>query len=235
MQTKILLFFIFLPFAYLTSNFYTNIPYNKSSGIFYNNLGEAKIENSKLTLLAHINVTHLNKAFDKAKHFYAKSLNLCTTALNDKRNHNFVSFHCELTLKLIKEQLAEITNKAEILSHITGRVISPRRRRGLVNGVSYALNWLFGTPDADDAKYYTDSINTLLSDNRQTQTLLKSQIQVITSTIKNFNNSVASLKENEEQMNSNIKLINKLAIETNSYIETLNLETLITQQTMTDQ
>ncbi|GLV43803.1 hypothetical protein CBL_11617 [Carabus blaptoides fortunei] len=160
MQTKILLFFLFLPFVHSTSNLYTNTPYNKSSGIFYNNLGEAKITNSKLTLLGHINVTHLNRALDKAKHFYAKSSNLCTTALKDKRNHNFVSFHCEPTLKLINEQLAEITNKAEILSHITGRVISPRKRKGLVNGVSYALNWLFGTPDADDAKYYSDNYTT---------------------------------------------------------------------------
>lgn len=218
MTIKILLSLLLLPTVISSSNYYTNTVYNKSIGIFYNNLGETKITNSKLTLLSHINMSHLNDMFMKTKQYYTKSLNLCTRALTNPYKHNHISFHCEQTLKLINEQLAEINNKNEILNYITGKVTS-RLGRGLINGVSFALNWLFGTPDADDAKYYTESINVLLNDNKQTQTLLKSQIQVITSTIKKFNNSVVSLKDTEAQMNRNILLINKLSIEVNGYID----------------
>ena len=63
---------------------------------------------------------------------------------------------------MIKDQLSDITVKDETIHHLSGQRLQ-----------SYALNWLFGTLDADDAQYYTDSINTLLNDNRQTQTLLK--------------------------------------------------------------
>ena len=92
---------------------------------------------------------------------------------------------------------------------------------------------LYGTPDADDAQYYTDSINTLLNDNRQTQTLLKSQIQMISSTIRNFNNSVNFLKLNENKLNKNILLINELSTTTNRKIDELKLENIITQHIMT--
>lgn len=94
----------------------------------------------------------------------------------------------------------------------------------------HILNWLIGTPDADDAKYYSDSIKALLNDNRQTQTLLKSQIQIASSTIKNFNNSIASLKVTEETLNNNIRLINKYMVGTENHISNLSLEAVIMEQ-----
>ena len=53
---------------------------------------------------------------------------------------------------MIKDLLSDITIKDKTI-HIC---------------VSYALNWLFSNLDADDAQYYTNSISTLLNDNRQT-------------------------------------------------------------------
>ncbi|KAK9739053.1 Baculovirus F protein [Popillia japonica] len=112
--------------------------------------------------------------------------------------------------------------------------------------MSTALNWLIGTPDADDAKYYSDSIHDLFNENKQTQTLLKSQIQIISSTIRNFNSSftslkvnernlndnidkITSLKVNERNLNDNIDKINRLAKETNSRSNELALDSTITQ------
>lgn len=225
---KIILFVLFLPLISSTS-FYNINEFNKSSGIFYSNMGVTKISNSKLTLLSHINLTHLHHSFTVAKYYFKASLNLCTSALNEPSKHNHVSFHCEQTLNIIRDQLNEIEDKNEILLDISGQESSLRVRRGLINGISYGLKWLFGTPSAEDAQYYSDSINVLLDDNKQTQTLLKSQIQIISSTIKNVNASIISLKQNEDELNNNIQLINKFSSNTNNYLDKLNIESTITQ------
>ena len=62
---------------------------------------------------------------------------------------------------MIKDLLSDITIKDKTI-HIC---------------VSYALNWLFSNLDADDAQYYTNSISTLLNDNRQTQILKSGDFQ----------------------------------------------------------
>lgn len=230
-----LLLISLFPLLVATNNHpYIIKPLSQSSGLFYNLLGTAQISNSKLTLLSHLNLTYINEGQFVLKRYYVKSLSLCKTAIQDKnQQHSLVSFHCDQTLKIINDQIKEIYKKTEILSHLTGINHNKRTKRGLINGVSYALNWLFGTPSASDAKYYTDSINALLQDNKQTQTLLKSQIQIISSTIRNFNNSVSSLKQNEKKLNENLKLINTFASETSNSLDKLELESLILQHTIT--
>lgn len=217
----------------------TNTPaYNissltQTSGLFYNFIGSTQISNSKLTLLTHLNVSYLIEGREALERYYTKSIGLCKLAMKDNNEHNHASFHCDQTLRIINDQLKEIYTSMETLNYLTGRIENTRRKRGLINGVSYALNWLFGTPSASDAQYYTDSINALLQDNKQTQTLLKSQIQIISSTIRNFNNSVTSLKINEDKLNENLKQINSFSQRVNNAIDKLELESLITQHILT--
>ncbi|KAK9686977.1 Baculovirus F protein [Popillia japonica] len=147
--------------------------------------------------------------------------------MNTPESHSHATFHCKQTLDIIKHQIDNINVKSEILRYLLGLDTQIRKKRGLINGLSYALNWLTGTPDADDAEYYTESIRSLLNDNKQTQTLLKSQIQIISSTIRNFNHSASSLKRNEEQLNRNVGLINKLSKDVSKDIDKLKVESLI--------
>ncbi|KAK2575228.1 hypothetical protein KPH14_012810 [Odynerus spinipes] len=213
--------------------YYTNSPITHASGMFYDKLGVTQICNKKLTLLTHINITYLNQTRDILKLNYIKSQNLCSIILKDEIDRNHVSFHCEQSLKTINEELQDIEKKSEILNHLTNQETSKRKRRGLINGVSYAINWLFGTPDAGNAQFYTDSINMLRNDNKQTQTLLKTQIQIISSTIRNFNNSLQSLKYNEDTMNENFKRIDDFSMQANSHLSRLALESITTQQITT--
>lgn len=230
----LLTIFLFPLLVFSNDHPYKITTLSQSSGLFYNLLGTAQISNSKLTLLSHLNMTYINEGQYILRRYYTKSLSLCKMAIQDNnQQHTPVSFHCDQTLKIINDQIKEIYRKTETLSHLTGTTRSQRRKRGLINGVSYALNWLFGTPSASDAKYYTDSINALLQDNKQTQTLLKSQIQIISSTIRNFNNSVSSLKQNEQKLNENLKLINAFASKTSNSLDKLELESLILQHTIT--
>lgn len=225
-----ILLLLLVPIPTLSSTHYINTPYTKSSGIFFHNLGTSRISTLKLTLLTHVNVSYLNEANNILNRYYSKSLNLCKQATGSAQKSNLVSFHCERTLELIKQRLTEIKTKDEILNHLSVKESHTRKRRGLIDGASYALKWLIGTPDADDANYYSGSINTLLEDNKQTQTLLKSQVQIISNTIQNFNNSVILLKQGEQQMNDNFHKISMLSNTLVDEVHQLKLETTITDQ-----
>ena len=55
---------------------------------------------------------------------------------------------------------------------------------------------------------------------------------MISSTIRNFNNSVNFLKLNENKLNKNILLINELSATINRKLDELKLENIITQHIM---
>lgn len=74
--------------------------------------------------------------------------------------------------------------------------------------VSYALTWLIGTPDADDAKYYDNVIQQIEKDDKSFQNLLKEQVLFVKNTISHFNESIVSLKIHKQTFNDNIKKLN---------------------------
>ncbi|KAK9687374.1 Integrase zinc binding domain [Popillia japonica] len=186
---------------------------------------------NRLNISFKIAKENLINSKQRSKHYYDKRSNATEfKATGSAQKSNHVSFHCERTLELIKQRLTEIKTKDEILNHLSVKESHTRKRRGLIDGASYALKWLIGTPDADDANYYSGSINTLLEDNKQTQTLLKSQVQIISNTIQNFNNSVILLKQGEQQMNDNFHKISMLSNTLVDEVHQLKLETTITDQ-----
>lgn len=179
---------------------------NAVYGISYNQLGTARITSNKLTLSSHLNISYLIESRHILERSYQRSLSLCITALKNKKESNHIHFYCDQSLNSINGQLKEINKKYNIIHHYLGQR-SHRRRRRLSNSLSTALNCLTGTPDAEDAQYYSDSIYTLIDENKQTQTLLKSQVQIISSTIRNFNNSFGLWKITRGRKTISIKLI----------------------------
>lgn len=176
-------------------------PINSSAGLFYKNLGNAKISNQKFSLVLFYNLTLLDNQLELVKYHYTKAVSLCH--ITDEENYNV--FYCTNQIKLIHNTLIKIQNKIDILEKHT------RQKRGLINGISYGLKWLFGTPDADDAMFYSDSINSLIDDQKQTHTLMQQQIRIISSTIQNFNNTLMNLKNNEYILNSNLEQFNNFS------------------------
>ncbi|XP_076387320.1 uncharacterized protein LOC143264351 [Megachile rotundata] len=75
-----------------------------------------------------------------------------------------------------------------------------------------------------------NSMRIALNDNKKTQNILKSQVQVVSSAIRNFNESSRTLKVNENLLNENIKLVNVFASDTNLHLHQLKIESLIIQQ-----
>ncbi|XP_063920701.1 uncharacterized protein LOC135135549 [Zophobas morio] len=110
-----------------------------------------------------------------------------------------------------KDEIQHILEENHATTASGHNFIHSRKRRGIVNGVSTGLKWLFGIPDADDAEFYSDSIKSLLSQNRDTQLLMQKQIHIISSAITNYNNSVSSFKNYEMRLNENINRFNNFS------------------------
>lgn len=187
----------FLLFVISSITSYKIKPIDSSSGLIYAHLGRVKLSNQKYTLLTFINLTHINEKIDETYFLYQKSLGICNKLPTTK-----FDFHCQNQLAYINTKIKNIENDFSIIS----RQLTPRRiKRGILNGIGDGLKFLFGTPDAEDAQFYTDSINTLVSNQKQTAVLMQQQIRVVSSTITTFNNSLQTLNRNTKTLNENIK------------------------------
>lgn len=90
----------------------------------------------------------------------------------------------------------------------TIQIITPseetRKKRGIINGLGTTFKWLTGTLDAADGEHINKCLDQLEADDHKVQELLKQQIQIVTSTIKNFNNSINTMFLHENSVNKYI-------------------------------
>lgn len=200
-------------------------PIKSSSGLFYKHLGKAQLTTNKFTLLTYYNLTLLSDQINSSYMFYYKSLAIC-----NKLYTSHIDFHCQNQLKYIRTKIDSIQANYAIISHQLAII---RQKRGLINGVGDGLKWLFGVPDADDAQFYTDSINSLMSNQKQTETLIQQQIKIISSTISNFNTSMQILNKNNKVLNENIKKFNEFMEHTASFEERITHDYDINQHIIT--
>ncbi|XP_061721041.1 LOW QUALITY PROTEIN: uncharacterized protein LOC133527864 [Cydia pomonella] len=83
-----------------------------------------------------------------------------------------------------------------------------RQKRELLDGLSVVLKWLIGTPDAKDAMHYEDCINQLEKRETDLSSLMLEQTQIISSTVKTFNESILKITYDELIINENIERLN---------------------------
>lgn len=206
----------------LNQEAYTLKPLENTAGIFYHNLGYAKIHTDYFSLLSYTNISLINKRTVFVKSTYDNTLMLCSKLPG--------TGFCQEPLKLIKIQIPQLETKFETIINLVGhREGNKRKRRGLFNGVSYAFNWLFGTPDADDAKYYSDSIKSLFQQNHDIQALMRQQIHIMSDAIQNYNNTAQTLQSNEEKLNYNILQFNNFSESTSNKIQKLELTQVVSR------
>lgn len=110
----------------------------------------------------------------------------------------------------------------KIISHEINTLY--RRKRGLINFVGDAFKWLFGTPDAGDAQFYSDSINQIINNEKQTEVLMQRQVSIISQTISNFNNSIRKMNENIKVLDRNLQNFNRFSNEIKTFKEKLDFE-----------
>ena len=110
------------------------------------------------------------------------------------------------TISFLKTNLNKIDTRLSELSLYLGKNI--RSKREILDGLGTVLKWLIGTPDAKDAKRYDECINALEKREIKITSLMSQQLQIVSSTVDNFNRTINKLSYDEEIMNNNIIRLN---------------------------
>lgn len=119
-------------------------------------------------MLTYHNLTHINNQVNVISTYYSLSLNLRNLA-----NSAHISADCNNQLRYIQNKLSSIHQDFRIISHQLNLI---RQKRGIINGIGNAFKWLFGTPNANDAEFYTSSINQLINNQKQNEVLMQQQV-----------------------------------------------------------
>ncbi|XP_044766263.1 uncharacterized protein LOC123322383 [Coccinella septempunctata] len=219
-MTKIIVLLQLFTFqVLLQAHQYEINPIKSSSGLLYHNLGKAQISNEKYIILTYHNLTHFKYQVVQILGFYSNSINLCDIAMAEHLSND-----CKNQLSYVKTKVTIIEEIYNIISH---QINMPRKKRGLFNGVGTAIKWLTGNPDSEDAQFYSDAINQIINNEKQTDVLMQQQVSILSSTISNFNNSFYKMNENIGILNKNLKEFNQFSKDLNNIQHAYEIESQI--------
>lgn len=140
----------------------------------------------------------------------------------DQISSKYPSFPNVLTTKsYLKINLDKIDSRLSELNMYLGK--NSRQKRELLDGLSSLLKYLIGTPDAKDAKHYDECIDLLEKRELDLSNLMQKQIQITSSTIKNFNETIFKISYDEQIINENIDRLNDYLNKTSSSIFNLKV------------
>lgn len=141
---------------------------------------------------------------------FEEKLELIT--LSQKQTENLCSKHefletiaCKTSLVLLNQIIPNLYRKDQTLKQLTNR--QHRVKRAWFNIIGSAFKTVFGTLNEDDAKIYNDAINHVSHDEHNLAHLLKKQIQVVKTTLTNFNHTINNLNDNRDLLNANLQKI----------------------------
>jgi hypothetical protein len=146
---------------------------------------------------------------------------------------SLVPFHiektlCKQSLKLLESRIPQIKTK---YTSFTELIKHRRCKRGIINGVGSVLKTLFGTMDDNDAQYYNDAINRVISDNKHFKNLLQDQTQIIQDTLITFNNTITEFNICKRKLNENITMFNNFSNFIENFTEGIKVSQLVTEHT----
>lgn len=173
-------------------------------------------------MITYLNISIYNQKFKLIKDTYEKSKYLCN---NIKQEGNNIYF-CTQTLNYHEVQVPNLFSKIESIKDLIGH---SRGKRGWFNGIGSMFKTIFGTLDSDDARYYDEVISKVNSDENTIFDLMKSQIQVVKTTITNFNETIKNMKFTEQKINENIKMFNEYSKKQTNAINKLKMFELINE------
>lgn len=114
--------------------------------LFYQDLGIARISNNAYTLLTFKNNSIYEEHLHLVISIYDRSTQLCSHSRYTNVSYSKI-YRCGTQIHVISEQIEMLNEKFEAICHLTGHQTSEKRsKRGLFNGISSAIKWLFGIP-----------------------------------------------------------------------------------------
>lgn len=161
----------------------------------------------------------MDEQLDACTRWFTNILRICSEI------DGFKSLDCTRVSELFKVKIPYLEEKRNTVENLIGH---KRVKRGWFDGIGSVFKTIFGVLDVNDAEYYDQMIDKIQIDDKAITNLLRNQIQVVKSTITNFNETIMTLKLNEEQLNKNIFKFNNFSKSVLEKIKKLNISEQIT-------
>uniref|UniRef100_A0A2A4JGA4 Uncharacterized protein n=1 Tax=Heliothis virescens TaxID=7102 RepID=A0A2A4JGA4_HELVI len=164
--------------------------------VYFDKIADMQIRQDDWKMVVYYNMTTYWRSLQNIAD-YVTHLNSLT-----KKEPTLISIASQL-----EHEIKEIQHYNDVLQSEHGR----RKKRGLINGIGNAANYLFGVLDEDFAKKYDRDINLIQTNENHLLTLYKEQTSIV-------EGEYNILKRNEDIMNKQFTLINKRIQEANEHI-----------------
>ncbi|KAJ0171671.1 hypothetical protein K1T71_012434 [Dendrolimus kikuchii] len=166
----ITLLIFFLTSAVIASSEYNITKLNNNKHIFFDNVGDMRLIQDQWKLIAY---------YDMQPYWQgSKVLTSYITHLDKMCIHSENNNHCSIVLLQLRHGYKELEFYDRMLRN--QKFDTPRRmRRGLVNGIGYIANTLFGVLDERFAEQYERDINLVKTNQNHLLHLWKNQTSVI--------------------------------------------------------
>lgn len=165
--------------------------------MYYERETDIRISNDHWNLIVYKDLTTISDAYNHN--------NLVLDTLSRKILYNSNNSH-SFSQSLRTHDKALYTISKRIGSNIKTIQLetSYRYKRGILNGIGSIWKAITGNLDAADGEYFNDCINKFEKDDKEMQMLLKNQVQIVSTTIRNFNDSIRKLALDEQDVNYNL-------------------------------
>ncbi|CAG5003702.1 unnamed protein product [Parnassius apollo] len=171
---------------------------SSSRVVYFDKVSDVQIIQDKWKMVVYYNMTTYWRSLDNIQNYVNHLNTLC------KKEAAYLTISSQF-----QHELNEIQHYNDILRSEHG---PSRRKRGLVNGIGYLANSLFGTLDERFANQYVKDINIIQSNENHLLNLYKNHTSIIES---EYN----LLKRNEEVMNTQFRIIDNHLAETEKRIQ----------------
>lgn len=203
-------------YGYCTSGQYVNKPITHPAGIYYEQVKNVKIVGQHWKLISYLNIKPIHDKLEFIESVYLNTKQLC---INEPVYNDL--FLCNTPLNLLKITIPYLFQTEQSLRDLMGHT---RTKRGLLNIIGTVFKTMFGTLDENDGKLYNDALNEVEKNEKQITNLLSQQIQVVKSTITNFNNTITNLDKNREVFNENFQKLTNFSKDLNNKIFSLEMK-----------
>jgi hypothetical protein len=204
----------------------TILPVVPKSGIYFENVGRAKLTNSIWNLITFRDMDLYKQRHDFLTHCMKTVDDLCNQI--QVKNHS-QTYDCEQRLTLVKIYKSKMEEGYENIQHLAHHSLARKKRfldYGLFPQLSTITKWLMGTPDSADHRRYDTAIDQVLGDTENIRELMKEQFHIIKSGILDFNSTLTTLMQNEAVLNSNFRSIQNFMEQTEQILNKTALKQL---------
>ncbi|CAG9132520.1 unnamed protein product [Plutella xylostella] len=172
-------------------------PLGDNRPVYYDDIGDIQLIHDEWKLLMYFNLSTYWNGVRETENYIQKLDSVCNSL--DPR-------YCETTIQQLHHEL-ELLKHYNNLLLVPQRHLSGRNKRGLVNGVGYVANSLFGILDQRFADKYQDDIQAVQTNENYLLELIKNQTSI--TELENL-----TLKKQESNIRRQFALINKYMNET---------------------